>query len=200
MANYLCIHAVPDSHIEFIRRHPETLDDYLEGELPNLDETPIQEPPKQSFWQRLLAAKPAPAVAKTTSESIPSNWPSEESEPIGPEVNHRNVDLYHLLLNGTKDPVQGSGSIFQTWITETHSAIIIGEDNFAFTSQQVPELVGLLRKVDVSAATRWLHDSGERDYAPDDEECESFVEELHEFASAAEVAMKKSCGLVWISA
>jgi hypothetical protein len=43
MANYLCIFAAPDSHIEFIKRNPESLYAYLEGSPP----VASAEPPKR---------------------------------------------------------------------------------------------------------------------------------------------------------
>ena len=89
---------------------------------------------------------------------------------IGPEINHRNVDLYHLILNGAADFVTGSGSIFQTWLetasNRTHAAIDITGDNehFAFHSGQLPELAELLSSVDAESVrsryTQWLRANG----------------------------------------
>ena len=124
---------------------------------------------------------------------------------IGPEINHRNVDLYHLILNGTADFVNGSGSIFQTWLTnKRHSAIDLTGDNehFAFKSDQIPSLVDLLFKVDAAAVksrfTQWLRSKGDN-YDPADDECEEMAQEFSAFAAAAQEAVHNSQGLIWIS-
>jgi hypothetical protein len=197
MANYLCIFAAPDSHIEFIRANPDSLRDYVDGKRPRISTTP----PKHTLWQRLTGARPATKPPLV----IPEDWPENEPTMIGPEINHRNVDLYHLILNGTADFVAGSGSIFQTWLTnKRHSAIDLTGDNehFAFTSDQIPALVDLLSKVDVDAVksrlTQWLRSKGE-DYDPADDECEEVAQEFSAFAAAAREAAKNSQGLIWIS-
>lgn len=197
MANYLCIFAAPDSHIDFIRDNPDSLWAYVEGQYPEISTLP----PKRSLWQRLTGATP-PARPQPV---IPDDWPGNEPTMIGPEINHRNVDLYHLILNGTADFVGGSGSIFQTWLTnKKHSAIDLTGDNqhFAFKSDQIPSLVDLLSKVDAAAVksrfTEWLRSKGET-YDPSDEECEEMAQEFKSFAQSAQEVVNNSHGLIWIS-
>jgi hypothetical protein len=198
MANYLCIHPAPDSHIDFIRRHPDTVWAYIEGERP---EPAPQDAKQPGFWRRLMGSAPS----SPPPTDVPDDWPVGERLPIGPEINHRNVDLYHLILNGTTEFVDGSGSIFQTWLTnDQHSAIDLTGDHehFAFKSGQIPAFVELLEAVDAAAVkarfTQWLRAAGD-DYDPSDEECEEIAREFRDFAAAARDAVAKSQGLIWVS-
>ncbi len=127
---------------------------------------------------------------------------------IGPEINHRNADLFHLILNGTQDFVTGSGSIFQTWLQSandrTHSAIDLTGDNehFAFYSKQLPDLAALTAAVDINAViarfTQWLRSNGD-DYTPSDVECDTMAKEFAAFTAGIQEAISKSHGLIWVS-
>jgi hypothetical protein len=170
---------------------------YVDGKRPQISTTP----PKRSLWQRLTGTTPA----TNPPPVVPDDWPENEPAMIGPEINHRNVDLYHLILNGTADFVDGSGSIFQTWLTNRrHSAIDLTGDNehFAFKSDQISSLVDLLSKVDAGAVksrfTEWLRSNGDR-YNPSDDECEEMAQEFRFFAQAAQEVVDNSQGLIWIS-
>ncbi len=164
MANYFCILPVPDAHIDFIHEHPQTLSDYLNGEAPDLRPAIT---PKPSLWQRITGKVPVPP----SPPAIPTDWPTSECQLIGEAVNHRNVDLFHLILNGTKEFVNGSGALFQTWLesgdTHKHNAIDLthANEDFAFKSDQVPELASLLSQVNMdmvkSGFSEWLHSQGE---------------------------------------
>ena len=129
----------------------------------------------------------------------------ESLTEIGPaECIHRNVDLYHLILNGTADFVVGSGSIFQTWLTnEQHSAIVlIHGEVFAFKNHQIPELLRLVSGVTAELVqarfTQWLRNTGDKDYSPGIEESEETASEFRKFGEALQEAVKKSHGLVWV--
>lgn len=197
MADYLVIFAAPNSHIEFIKSNPDSLWSYVDGERPQISPTP----PKRGLWQRLTGTTPS---CEGLSQ-IPEDWPEEAPTMIGPEINHRNVDLYHLILNGTTEFVEGSGSIFQSWLTnDRHSAIDLTGDHehFAFKANQISSLVELLSKVDADAVKsrfrQWLRSKGD-DYEPRDDECEEMLRELNSLTKAAREAVNKSQGLIWIS-
>ncbi len=200
MANYLCVFSAPDVHINFIAENPESLYAYVEGHLPDLN---LPTPPKKTLWQRLTGKVPS---SETPSE-LPVDWPTREASMFGPEINHLNVDLYHLILNGTTDFVTGSGSIFQTWLQtpydNTHSAIDLTGDNenFAFRSNQLPELLSLLSSIEPDKVrecyTQWLSSVGD-DYVPSSSECSDIAIEISEFTSAIREAVNKSHGLIWI--
>jgi hypothetical protein len=149
------------------------------------------------LWQRIIGTSPTPP-----DFVVPSGWPTKQPAMIGPEINHRNVDLYHLILNGTTDFVQGSGSIFQTWLTADHSAIDLTGEDYAFKSHQLPALVRLLMKVDVKAVkagfVQWLSAQGDN-YTPSDEECGEIAREFRSFAKDVQHASEQSLGLIWIS-
>lgn len=201
MANYLCISPISDANIDFIHAHPEALSNYLDGQEPDL--TPSVAP-KLSLWQRIRGNVPVPPPTPT----IPDDWPTSECHLIGETVNHRNVDLFHLILNGTKEFVSGSGAFFQTWLesgdTCQHSAIDLthGNQDFAFKSDQVPELATLLSQVGMdmvkSGFNKWLHTRGES-YEATDEECAEIFEEFRIFAATANTAVEQSLGLMWVS-
>lgn len=174
VANYFCVFAAPDSHIEFLTQHPSTIFEYAEGQPPEPPQatTPKRTAkPKPTFWQRLFGTSPMPTSSPPPepvpmAELVPpDDWPSERPPEIGPaECTHGNVDLYHLILNGTTEFVKGSGSFFQTWLTnDQHSAIIINVEAFAFKSHQIPELLQLVSGVTVelvqSRFTQWLRNS-----------------------------------------
>ena len=196
MANYLCIYPAPDSHIEFICAHPESLWQYVEGQRPNVSESK-QAPP--SVWQHL-----AGMFRSAPGRKVPVDWPSGERKPIGPEINHRNVELHHLILNGTAELVDGSGSIFQTWFAKSHSAIdITGDrDYFAFKSNKLPALAELALRIDGPTVkvrfTQWLRNNGDR-YEPSDEECNEIAKEYQSFAESLREAVHKGYGLIWVS-
>lgn len=198
MANYLCVFPASDSHIDFIREHPKTLWQYVQGNPPELPETAT---PKATLWQRITGSAPVASPPPTT----PGDWPTEERAPIGPEINHRNVDLHHLILNGTADPVEGSGTIFQTWVVVgNHAAIDLTGQNehFAFKSPQIPSLAELLSKIDATSVktrfTQWLRSQGDS-YQPSEEECEDIAKEYKAFAEAARSVAQNHQGLIWVS-
>lgn len=193
MAMYLTAFIVPDSHIEFFRAQPGSIYAYYQGEVPELSAAKTLKP---SFWQRLVGITP-PGLAPPP---LPADWPMSQIQEIGPEMNHRSVDLHHYLLNGTNDPVKGSGSIFQTWFMQEHSAVTLGE-NFAFKSSQLPELAELLAKIDaLTLKSRWVECcrlNGEI-FEPDDEECKALAWEYRLFHAGVNDAIDQGHGLAWV--
>lgn len=171
MANYFCVFPAPDAHIEFLGNHPDAIYPYIEGEDPEVD-------------------------------GLPADWPRDCVDPIGfSEANHRNVDLYHWILNGSEADVTGGASLFQTWISRTHSGIDLTGDGdfFAFKSEQLPEMAVAASKVDLQAVrtafTAWLL-KAEKDYAPDEEACQAFVDEFREFSEQLALVIEERKGLL----
>lgn len=200
MANYLCILPAPDSHIEFIHKYPRSISAYLDGQRPDLK----QPAPKPTFWQRLTGQLPnAPAPPET-----PDDWPTSECTLVGGVANHRNVDLFHRILNGTDEFVTGAGTLFQTWLesgdTRKHTAIDLthANEDFAFKSAQVGELAQLLSQVSLDDVrdgfTHWLRQQGEAGDVSD-EECVEILDEFKQFADTASEAARYSKGLMVIS-
>ncbi|QDT36531.1 hypothetical protein [Stratiformator vulcanicus] len=195
MATYLCIFVAPDHHIDFIKSNPDSLWAYVEGSMPEIQPKRL----KRTLWQRLTGQ----SVAKQPAAVVPEDWPDSEAIMIGPEVNHRNVDLYHLLLNGTSEFVDGSGSIFQTWLTNhKHSAINLTGEDYAFKSEQLPKLAKLIAAVDPPAIksryTEWLRTQGET-FEPSDDECDELVKEFSDFADSTRDVVNRHLGLIWVS-
>lgn len=124
---------------------------------------------------------------------------------IGPEINHRNVDLYHRILNGGEEFVSGAGTIFQTWHTpRNHGALNIGGDgeNFAFTSELIPPLQRLVSRVDPIRVNEqysaWLKKEG-KDHVPGSEECEYFVKQFADLSQELQAIVAAGYGIMWIS-
>lgn len=176
MAHSFSAFAVPDAHIRILQQHPGLVHDYLDGAAP-----------------------------RSAVESLPADWPREPLESLGSwSINHRNVDLYHWILNGGPELADGAGSIFQTWYEpDQHAAIKLDELNerFAFLSAQLPELLALVKAVDVPRVMRgfvdWLKQRGERHDDIDQYACEPFVDEFRQFAAGLEQAIARGEGIVW---
>lgn len=196
MANYLCVFSAPDEHINFIKKYPEVLFNYVEGEPPVFDP-----PKKPGFLLRLIGAKQPEAE----EPKIPIDWPVKEVEMYGPEVNHRNVDLFHIFLNGSTEHVTGAGTFYQTWLTTKHDTAIDltnVNENFAFYSDDIPELLELVKKIDrdriQQACSLWTG-SSQGKWEPDEDDCDLLMEEFSDFIQGLETAVKDNNGIIWIS-
>ena len=118
--------------LEFLQANPSCLSAFLKGGMP------VEKP---SFFGKLFGDKPK-------SVSLPADWPSE---PIGQcvEIDHRQVSLWHYLLNGTHDSKPGVANLFQTWIKGGDGCAIRlnsrgSDDVFAHTPAHSVELVAYL--------------------------------------------------------
>lgn len=168
---------VPAAHIAFLAAHPDAVHDYLE------------------------AGKPA----NLAEDALPADWPEAPPEFLGGwGINHRNVDLYHWILNGSAEPVSGAGSIFQTWyLPDQHSALSLDPYNerFAFPPEQLPALAALAEAVTVPAVLKAFGDWCKRQGQPwedlDEYACQPFVDEFAHFARGLRGAIARGQGIVW---
>ena len=199
MANYLVMFAAPEHHIEFMSKHSGVSRDYYCGEPPEIEPS---ESKKVSFLDKLLGRN------KDVTEAamplvVPADWPTEDADIIDIEINHRNVDLYHWILNKSEKPVSGAGSIFQTWFHDSHDAISLDDyhEDFAFYPKMLPELLLLINQVTLEstrdAFQRWCNSEG-KDYSPTMEDAEPIFKEFENFANYIESAIAKNHGLVWV--
>lgn len=171
------VYSAPADHIDHLVRHAGRAHAYVEGEQPD-------------------------GVDVST---LPAGWPTEPLRKIVSwSVNWRNADLYHWILNGGPDLVEGGGSMFQTWYAPPrHSAIALDPHNesFAFLPGQIGELATLATTIDAArvreAFSAWCRSRGD-DYVPDDVACSGFVWEFKDLAKALEQVMADGHGLVWI--
>lgn len=184
----MSIFALNDSQIEFIKRHPESLFSFIEGEKPEINTGFV------SKYSRLLSNK----------AQVLKDWPIEPVEMINPVVTHKNVELYHYLLNGTDEIVFGAGSLFQTWFNiKEHSAISMDScnDNFAFSSAQIPELLGLLNDLSFgvfkSRFDKWFQIKDLELYETEESYQETY-RALIKFRNGVEIAVRNKHGLMWI--
>jgi hypothetical protein len=180
MASYMFFHVVPDSHLEFLREHPETFLPYMEGREPMM---------RRSMLDKLLG--------RETCLNLPEDWPTEEPEGFSPEVNHRQVQDFHYLLNGTKERVGHSGCIFQTWFAPRHKTVTITIDgeNFALASEQVLDLkerIETLSDEELLARHQGLGYTELPD--PDKQFLKDVFSEIH---AACDKALEKRAGLMW---
>src|SRR6266704_583100 len=78
----------------------------------------------------------------------------QDNEPAASGPNHRNVDMFHFILNGTEDHVAGIKGIFEN-LDET-CAIAIGEETIAITSETTQHLLNALHRLDeTTIRKRW---------------------------------------------
>lgn len=192
MANYLCIFSAPNEHIAFLMQHPETTYNYYLGDPPEFEES------SASLVSNLLQKLFGSNTNTPPSPAVPDDWPTEEREIFGPEVNHRNVDLFHCILNNTNESVSGSGSLFQTWFSPTHSAIELDGESFAFKSEQLPELLDLVKAVTPESVQKSCPLSSQN-YEPDLEEAQMIVDEFQHFAQSLEKTIQQGHGIIWVS-
>lgn len=181
MALYMFFYAVPDRHLEFLRDNPALFDAYLAGETPEL---------KQSLLSRLLGKEPA---------TLPDDWPGNALEACSSEINHRQVHVFHYILNGQSDLVDNVGCVFQTWFKPRHKspAIVVDGENFAFDSSDTRRLLELLEALTPELMRDRLENSGRAEQVQDDS---GFVEDAFaEIVNICGKAVSKRYGLLWTS-
>jgi hypothetical protein len=198
VANYLVMFSAPENHIKFMREHSGVSRNYYMGEPPEIE--PLN-PVKQNIFDKLLGRKYEPP--KPQLIEIPDDWPKDEAETIDMEINHRNVDLYHWILNQTDKPVDGAGSIFQTWLGSKHDALSLDSYNedFAFLPDKLPELLVLVEAVTPETLRKSFHEwcrKIEKDHEPTLEEVKEMHREFLNFSKNLKDAIDKNYGLVWI--
>jgi hypothetical protein len=230
MASYFVLFSAPAAHIEFMRANHETARNYAAGEPPGTqdeDDEPhemeVEQP--RSFLATIrdwfLGRKPTvetiPIPPETLAErsqfsnpfaktftNVPSDWPKDHVETANVEINHRNVDLYHWILNNTSEPVDGAGSIFQTWTHPTHSAIHLDgiNEEFAFLPNQVPDLLTLVDAVTpestLQAFRGWCVAQG-KDGEPSLDDATALHADFVTLSGYLKETIAKQHGLVWIS-
>jgi len=169
----------PESHISYLQQHQGLVHFYLDG----------TNPPDSEM-----------------SSPLPEGWPKQPPKLLDSwNINHRNTDLYHWILNGGPDLVTGGGSIFQTWYEPNYSASVVKLDKynerFAFHSAKINELASLVAAVNVKSVLKafveWCKSQGKRSDDLDEYACEPFVEEFKAFGDLLSEAMRKGHGIIW---
>lgn len=129
--------------------------------------------------------------------NLPENWPTEELEGFNPEVNHRQVQDFHYLLNGTKERVEHSGCIFQTWFAPRHNTVTITIDgeNFALDSEQVLDLKERIEALSGEELVTRYQDLGYTELSDPDKEFLTDV--FAEIRAACDKALETRAGLMW---
>ncbi len=179
MASYMMLYTVPDAHLDFLKDNPTLFDAYLCGETPDL---------KPGLMSRLLGKQPP---------ELPGDWPDHEQDAYSTEISHRQVKAFHYILNGTDDIVNNVGSVFQTWFKtgKKTPAVVIDGENFAFLSQDVQQLLAMIKSLNPELRRERLDNSGRASEIHGGDE---FVEQaFSEIAKACNDAMSKGTGLMW---
>jgi len=179
MALYMMFYVAPDSHLEFLRDNPTLFDSYLGGEMPDLS---------QGLLAKLLGKQPP---------ELPHDWPGHELEVYSPEINHRQVNLFHYLLNGTDELVENVGCVFQTWFKPRHNSptVVIDGENFALLSTDVRQLLHLVEGLTAETMRDRLDDSDKASAVQDSIDVVEFGFEV--IGKACAEAVSKGQGLVW---
>ncbi|GIU45533.1 hypothetical protein TUM4438_19230 [Shewanella sairae] len=198
MALRFNVFALPDEHIQFLQLYPLSIEAYLLGKQPSAN---LLKAPAKQAWRLRLAR----LINGKKSQQIPVSWPSASVEMIGPNVSHRNVDIYHYILNNTENRVKGAGSLFQTWIDiNDHDAIKMAADgeSFAFKSHDLCSLQPLLTALNAqtirSRFDAWLliHNP---DYVPQESEYQEITSGIATFSRKVTEAIDKKLGLMWVT-
>lgn len=179
MALGFLVCTAPDSHISYLQSHEGLIHFYLDGTMPPYSEN---SPPLPEWWP-----KQAPKLL--------NSW----------NINHRNTDLYHWILNGGPDLVTGEGSIFQAWYEPDYSASAVKLDKynerFAFHSDKINKLALLVDAVTIKsvfkAFTEWCKSQGKTWEDLDEYSCEPFVDEFKAFGDLLNEAIHKWHGIIW---
>lgn len=181
MALYMLFHVIPDSHIDFLSDHPETFRPYMEGRKPQL---------RKSWLDAILG--------RDVALELPEDWPENELEGFCPEVNHRQVEYFHYLLNGTKDKVHHSGCIFQTWFAPGHQsvAVTIDGENFALRSELVRSLKDKIQNLGDNDIFDRYRDAVD-DVDLDEADKEFLLNAFGEISAACDSALEAGEGLMW---
>ena len=187
MANHFKIYSATDTQIDFMQQYPETIANFIDGEPAQL---------KQGVMSRVLGKKP----------ELPPGWPTIVPDPIDVEINHRNVTLYHLLLNGTADKVVGPGSLFQTWFSAEYSAIEldIQAGAYALKSDQTSQLYQLVCGVQLKDIpprfAQWLKSEHQDAENPTADECNMLWRDMVNLKQGLELSVKVGAGIIWLEA
>lgn len=185
MANHFLIYSATDAQIDFMHQFPETIANFVEGEPAQL---------KTGVVARVLGSNP----------QLPTSWPSVAPDPIDVEINHRNVTLYHLLLNGTADKVVGPGSLFQTWFSAEYSAIEldIQAGAYALKAEQVMALYQLIDGVRIQDIpprfAQWLRVQQQDEEKPTADECNQLWRDMVNLKKGLEYSVKAGSGIFWM--
>ena len=181
MALYMFFHVVPDSHLEFLSKHPETFRKYLEGREPEVH---------SSLLDKMFG--------REVNLDLPNHWPQNELQGFCPEVNHRQVEYFHYLLNGTKDRVHHSGCIFQTWFDPGFKsvAITIDGENFALRSEFILSLKEQIQNISEDEMFDRYRKAVD-DVGMDESDKNFLTDAFREISSACDKALEKREGLMW---
>ena len=188
MASYLNLFSLPDHHIDYLQKNSAALFEYMEGEVVYQK----GESKFKSIYSRVFKSEP-----------VITDFPTEPIDTFNPEINHRNIELYHFILNGTTEYVSGAGSIFQTWlIIDDHSAIKIDKsnDHFAFKNETVPSLLKIVESLTDSTIKcrycEWFSKNFPQ-HPPTEIELTDLCDGFVTFKDGLADAVNKQLGILW---
>ncbi|MCK8044424.1 hypothetical protein MSG37_05970 [Shewanella sp. 1CM18E] len=194
MALCLNMFLLPNEHIRFLKANPQMLEAYLQGQQPDVTQL------EQTLFSKVISL-----FKGSIEQTIPEDWPLANIVMIGPEVDHRNVDLHHYIVNNTEARVKGAGSVFQTWLDISHHDAIkmdAANESFAFQSHVLPELQQLLSELNEQTvrdrfdAWLFIHNP---DYQPQAIEYQQLWQGYQRFKLGVSQAVEQNLGLMWVT-
>ena len=126
---------------------------------------------------------------------------AESTEPAPFGANHRNIEKFHFLLNGTEAFVGGPRGIFESWFRpEQFAPYRINDEAYGMPSTDVTQL--LLAVSDLSDATleqRWGEWRASHGIHGKDDDPSYFPESFAALKRLCSEAAAKQHALVWVA-
>ena len=124
-----------------------------------------------------------------------------DAEPFG--ANHRNVEIFHFLLNGTRASVPGPLGLFLTWLgdVEVDASYRIDDESFGMVSSDVTALVSALEDLtDERIRERWRQWQEQKGIDPEkDGDLDFFPVSFGLFRKYCTQAMHSGKAIVWVA-
>jgi len=181
VALYMFFYVLPDSHIEFLHRHLDSFRAFMEGSEPAV---------RKSLFDKLFG--------REVDLDLPDNWPQNKIEGFCPEINHRQVKFFHYILNGTKNRVDHSGCVFQTWFDPRAKsvAITIDGENFALKSEYIASLKERIHNITEGELFKRYKEAID-DASMEELDKDFLTDAFKEIVSACDRALEKREGMMW---
>jgi hypothetical protein len=124
-----------------------------------------------------------------------------EAESFG--ANHRNVDIFHFLLNGTHASVPGSLGIFSSWCgdMEMYVSYRIDDECFGMYSRDVTKLLSALEDLtEEKIRERWVQWQVQKGIDPEkDDDPDFFPESFGYFQEYCAQTVQAGNALIWVT-
>ena len=106
------------------------------------------------------------------------------------------------VLTSTNNFTDGCRSIFQMWLTDTHSEFGLDPESFAFSNDELPKLLTAVKAITVEFVERKLaqwYEGQSKEGIATIEESQQLVDDFADFALKLEEVIQEGRGVMWIS-